>query len=157
MLRACLGLAVTMVAAIGLLPPRSTSDSAAGNATACVRISRNVAHYCGPATARLSVFPAAFFRHGSCTRKQVGGVRLLQVRIGARLLDGSSTNGGLPYLSLGIAGSRSRPTSGNVIGYFRSRRWVGRIESFRGDEEAGAFVAQGIAGSRGRARGRFDC
>ena len=148
---------VAIAAAIGILPPRSNSPAAAGATTACVQISRNVAHYCGPAAARLSVFPAAVFRHGSCTRKRNGGFRLLQVRIGVRSLDGSRTNGGLPYFSLGIAGSRSQPKSGNVIAYYRSRRWVGRVGSFKGDEDGGTFVAEGIAGSRGRATARFRC
>ena len=111
----------------------------------------------GPATARLSVFPDAFFRRGSCTRKRIAGVRLLQVRIGARSLDGSSTNGGLPYFSLGLAGAGSRPKSGNVVAYYRSRRWVGRVGSFKSDEDRGTFVAQGIGGSRGDAHARFRC
>ena len=145
------------IAVIVMSPPRSASHAKAGATTACVRIEGNVAHYCGPATARLSVFPAAFFRHGSCARKRASGVRLLQVRIGARSLDGSGTNGGLPYFSLGIAGSHSKPKSGNVIAYYRSRRWVGRVGSFGGGEDGGTFVAQGIAGSRGRATGRFRC
>ena len=149
--------AVVIAAAVGMLPPRLTSHAGVRTTTACVRISRDVAHYCGPATARLSVFPAAFFRHGSCTWKRVDGVRLLQVRIGARSLDGSSTNGGLPYFSLGIADSPSRPKSGNVIAYYRSRRWVGRVGSFKGDEKGGTFVARGIAGSRGRATTNFRC
>ena len=149
--------AVAVAIAAAMLPPQSTSLSAVGTTTACVHISRNVAHYCGPATARLSVFPDAFFRRGSCTRKRIAGVRLLQVRIGARSLDGSSTNGGLPYFSLGLAGAGSRPKSGNVVAYYRSRRWVGRVGSFKSDEDGGTFVAQGIAGSRGGARARFRC
>ncbi len=157
MLFARVAVAVAIATAIGMLPPRSSSHAAAGATTACVHISRNVAHYCGPATARLSVFPAAFFRHGSCTRKRVSEVRLLQVRIGARSLDGSRTNGGLPYFSLGIAGSHSQPGSGNVIAYYRSRRWVGRVGSFKGDNGGGTLVAQGIAGSQGRAIARFRC
>jgi hypothetical protein len=148
---------VAIAAAIGMLPTRSSSLAAAGATNACVHISRNVAHYCGSATARLSVFPAAVFRHGSCTRKRVGGFRLLQVRIGVRSLDGSRTNGGLPYFSLGIAGSHSRPGSGNVIAYYGSRLWVGRVGSFKGDNGGGTLVAQGIAGSQGRAIARFRC
>lgn len=114
-------------------------------------------HYCGRATARLSVFPRVVFKSGSCTRKQVDHVRLLQVRIGARSMDGSQTNAGLPYFSLGIAGSRSKRASGNVIAYYRSRRWVGRVVSFKGDEGGGALVARGIARSRGRATASFRC
>ncbi len=155
--RARVAVAAAIAATMGTVTPPAGSQSSAGTSTHCVHISSNVAHYCGPATARLSVFPAAFFRHGSCARKRVGGVRLLQVRIGARSLDGSNTNGGLPFFSLGLAGSRSQPKSGNVIAYFRSRRWVGRVGSFKGDEDGGTFVAQGIAGSRGRASARFRC
>ena len=157
MLLARTAVAVAIAAAIGMLALRSTSHAAVGTTTACVHISGNVAHYCGRATARLSVFPAAFFRRGSCARRRVGGVRLLQIRIGARSLDGSRTNGGLPYFSLGVAGSHSQPRSGNVIAYYRSRRWVGRVGPFKGDEDGGTLVAEGIAGSRGRATGSFRC
>lgn len=153
----CAALAVALGAAMGILPPRSPSHAALGATTACPQVSRNVAHYCGPATARLSVFPAVLFRPGSCRRKWVSGVRLLQIRIGARSLDGSNTNAGLPYFSLGIAGSHSKSGSGNVIAYYRSRRWVGRVGPLKGDENGGTFVAQGITGSRGRATGSFRC
>lgn len=157
MLFARAAVAVAIAAPITIIPARWSFDAAAGATTACVHISTNVARYCGPATARLSVFPRAFFRDGACTRKRLGGVRLLQVRIGAKSLDGSRTNGGLPYFSLGIVGSQSQPKRGNVIAYYRSRRWVGRVGSFNGDEDGGTFVAQGIAGSRGRATARFRC
>jgi hypothetical protein len=141
--------------AIALLSLPASAPVRAG--TTCVHVDRNVAHYCGPATARLSIFAAARFRHGSCTRRRVGSVRLLQVRIGARSLTGSSTNAGLPYFSLGLVAARSGQKSGNVIAFFRARRWVGRVGSFKGDQNGGTFVAQGIAGSRGRTRGRFRC
>jgi hypothetical protein len=87
----------------------------------------------------------------------VAGVDLLQVRIGAMLLDETPANGGLTYFSLGIADSRSKPTSGNVIAFFRSRRWFGRVISMKDGAVGGTFVAQGITGSHGRANGRFRC
>jgi hypothetical protein len=147
------GIVATMSIGTSLANPRS----AAGTAKPCVRLSRNVAHYCGPATARLSVFPLAFFRHGLCTRKRVGAVRLFQVRVGARSLDGSRANDGLPYFSLGSAGSRSQRASGNVIAFFRSKRWIGRVLSLNSNRGGGTFVAEGFGGNRGRARGQFRC
>jgi hypothetical protein len=149
--------AVGIAAMMGTLPYPASSHSAVGSATPCVRISRNVAHYCGPASARLSVFRSALFRGGFCARKRVDGIGLLQVRIGARSLDGSRTNDGLPYFSLGITGSPSGAKSGNVIAYYRSRRWIGRIVSFRGNAHGGTFAAQGVGGSRGRATASFRC
>jgi hypothetical protein len=129
------------------------TNSALAGPNPCIRISGNVAHYCGPAAARLSIFPGVVFRGGSCTRKTVDGVQLLQIRIGARSLNGSPTNDGLALFSLGMSGSRA----GSIVAYHESRRWFGRKVSFRGDGNGGTFVAQGVAGSRGRATGRFRC
>jgi hypothetical protein len=156
-LLACAAVAVAIAATIEMLPPRSAFPAAVRTRSACVRISRNVAHSCGRATARLSVFPTALFSHGSCTRKRVGGVRLLQVRIGARSLDGNRANSGLPYFSLGVADSRSQPASGNVIAYYRSKRWFGRVVSFKDDAVGGKLVAHGVAGSHSRATASFRC
>jgi hypothetical protein len=149
--------ALGIAAPMATLAPPSGSHSAAGTPTRCVRISAKVARYCGPASARLSVFPDARFRSGFCARERVAGVALLQVRIGARSLDGSSTNDRLPYFSLGAADSRSRPTSGNVVAFYQSRRWVGRVVSMKTETDGGRFVAQGLAGNQGRATGRFRC
>ena len=149
--------AVGITATIGTLPCPASPDSAVESATSCVRISRNVARYCGPASARLSAFRTALFRGGFCARKRVDGIRLLQVRIGARSLDGSRTNDGLPYFSLGITGSPSGPKSGNVIAYYRSQRWFGRVVSLKGAGDGGTFAAQGVGGSRGRATASFRC
>ena len=149
--------AVALGAAIGMLPARSASHAAVRTATACVHISRNVANYCGPATAQLSVFPGAVFRNGTCTRRRIDAVRLLQVRIGARSLDGSQTNHGLQYFSLGSADSRSQPQSGNVVAYYRSRRWFGRGVFLKGGAEGGTFLVRGVAGNRGRAIASFRC
>jgi hypothetical protein len=151
------GIALAIVAIVEVLTAIEGSQSAVDLATRCVRTSANVKRYCGPATARLSVFPAVIFKGGMCTRKRVDGVHLFQVRIGARALDGSDTHDGLSYLSLGIAGSRSQPKSGNVIAYYRSKRWVGRGVSFKGGADLGTIVAQGVARSWGRARASYRC
>jgi len=135
----------------------SRAESARAGARPCVRTSGDVARYCGPATARLSVFPGVVFRNGFCARKSVGGVELLQVRIGMRSLDGSRTNGGLALFSLGISGNPSRPAGGSVVAYYRSGRWVGGGVSFRRDARGGTFVAQGVAGSSPRAIGSYHC
>jgi hypothetical protein len=149
--------AVGIAATMATLAPPSSSHSSVGGAIRCIRTSRNVAYYCGRASARLSVFPNVLFKGGFCTRKRVTGIDLLQVRIGAKSLDSSRTNGGLPYFSLGVADPRSRPRSGNVIAYYRSKRWVGRVVSMKGGAEGGMFDAQGIADSHGAAGGRFRC
>jgi hypothetical protein len=149
--------ALGVSAATGALALLSGSGSAAGTATLCVRTSASVARYCGPASASLSVFPDTRFRGGFCVWKTVGSVALLQVRVGAKALDGSPANDGLPYFSLGAAGSRSRPESGNVVAFFRSRRWIGRLLSLKNDVGGGTYLAAGIAGSHGRASGRFRC
>jgi hypothetical protein len=144
---------------LGLVATAATLALVAGNhstalvGTPCLRIGGDVAHYCGPATARLSVFPGVVFRSGSCARKTVDGVQLLQVRIGSRSLDGSRTNDGLALFSLGTSGSRA----GSVVAYSKSKRWFGRLVSFKGEAHGGTFRAQGVAGSRGRAAGTFRC
>jgi hypothetical protein len=150
-------IAFGIAATVAILAPPSRSHSTTRTASPCIRIGVKVARYCGRASARLSVFPEARFKGGFCARKMVGGVALLQVRIGIKALDGSPANDGLPYFSLGSAGSRSHPESGNVIAFFRSRGWLGRLVSLRGDVGVRMFVAQGVAGSHGCASGRFRC
>ena len=142
-----------LVATVGTLVVAAGTPSGLVVGAPCIRIGGNVAQYCGPATARLSVFPGVVFRRGSCRRKKVKGVQLLQVRIGSRSLDGSRTNNGLTLFSLGMSGSRA----GSVVAYYNSKRWFGRVVSFRRVRLGGTFVAQGVAGSRGRAIGRFRC
>jgi hypothetical protein len=148
--------AVGIAATMATLAPLSSSQSAVGGAR-CIRTRGNVAHYCGRARARLSVFPNALFKGGFCAHKKVAGIDLLQVRIGAESLDASATNAGLSYFSLGIADPRSRPRSGNVIAYYQSKRWVGRVVSLKGGAEGGVFGAQGIVDSQSAAGGRFRC
>ncbi len=152
--RAAVTLAVAATATLVLLPASWSADR---SPTQCVRVSTNVARYCGPASARLSVFPDALFRGGFCARKVVGGIGLLQVRIGAKALDGTRANDGLSYFSLGFADARAKPRSGNVIAFFRSRRWFGRVVSSNGTTDGGTFVAQGVAGSHGSVSGQFRC
>ncbi|MBA3736933.1 MAG: hypothetical protein H0W90_17365 [Actinobacteria bacterium] len=142
-----------VAATAATLAVASGTHSVLAGGTPCIRMTGNVAHYCGPASARLSVFSGVVFRHGSCTRKKVDGVQLLQVRIGSRSLDGSRTNAGLTLFSLGMSGSRS----GGVVAYYRSKRWLGRGVSFKGGLHGGTFVAQGVARSGGRATGSFRC
>ncbi|MDX6510671.1 MAG: hypothetical protein QOE36_175 [Gaiellaceae bacterium] len=107
--------------------------------------------YCGPATARLSIFPGVTFRNGSCRRSP----GLLSVGLGSRTQD-VSTNGGKAYLGLILSGSPSHATGG-VIVYSKSKRWAGRGVSFKGNARGGTFVVQGINGSHGTATGRFRC
>jgi hypothetical protein len=149
--------AVGLIAMAASLAAISRAESAGAGAGPCVHTSGDVARYCGPATARLSVFPGVVFRNGFCARKRVGGVELLQVRVGMRSLDGSRTNSGLALFSLGISGSPSRPTGGSVVAYYRSGRWVGGGVSFRGEARGGTFVARGVAGSSPRASGSYRC
>src|SRR6266851_1101293 len=101
--------AVTLAIAATATLVAPDSQSADRSPTQCVRVSANVARYCGPASARLSVFPDVLFRGGFCARKVVGGIALLHVRIGAKALDGSRANDGLSYFSLGFADARAKP------------------------------------------------
>ena len=146
MVRLVLTAAVATLAVAG-----GTSSAAVG--TPCFQIDGKVAHYCGPARASLSVFPGVAFRSGSCARKIVNGVHLLQIRIGAKSLDGSRTNDGLTLFSLGMSDSRA----GSLVTYYRSKRWFGRVVSFKGEGRGGTFVTQGVSGSRGHATGSFRC
>ena len=143
---------------LGLLAALATLAVAGGTSSAvvdapCLQTGGKVAHYCGPASASLSVFPGVAFRSGSCARKVVNGVHLLQVRIGAKALDGSRTNDGLRLFSLGMSDSRA----GSLVTYYRSKRWFGRVVSFRSEARGETFVTQGVSGSRGYATGSFRC
>lgn len=137
--------------------PGTTFGAGVEAPISCVHISANVARYCGGAAAHLDAFSGVVFRNGYCARKTVGGVRLLQVRLGAKSLDGSAGNAGLPYFSLGIADSRGGESSGNLIAYRSSRRWFGRVVSYSAADGGGHFVARGVAGFHGRTAGWFRC
>lgn len=123
----------------------------------CLRVSGNIARYCGPATARLSAFPGIVFRKGSCSHRQSGGVRLLDVRIGAKSLDARPANDGLLLFSLQLTGPQSNPTSGVILAYFNSKLWQGRAIWYRGDGQAGTFRARGVFPTGGQATGSFHC
>jgi hypothetical protein len=119
-------------------------------------IVKGVVKYCGPATARLSVFPGVTFRNGTCKRQTLNSGPLLSLGLGARSQN-AATNGGLAYLGLTISGPLSKPTGGGVIAYYKSKRWGGRGVSFKATGSGGTFVVKGINGSRGTASGSFRC
>jgi hypothetical protein len=120
------------------------------------RIVQKVVRYCGPATAKLSVFRGVTFKNGTCKHQTVNGSPLLILGLGARSQN-ATTNNGLTYLGLSVSGPPSRPTGGGVIAYYKGKRWGGRGVSFKGTAAAGTFVVRGINGSRGTASGSFHC
>jgi hypothetical protein len=153
--------ATLAVAALALLVGSAVSVAAAGPAAVTRALCKptivnQVVRYCGPATARLSVFSGVTFRNGTCKRQTVNGVPLLSLGLGSRSQN-ARTNSGLTYLGLTISGPPSRPTGGGVIAYYKSKRWGGRGVSFKGSATAGTFVIKGINGSSGTARGSFHC
>jgi hypothetical protein len=153
--------ATLAIAALALLAGAAVSVAAAGPAAVTRALCKpaivnKVVRYCGPATARLSVFSGVTFRNGTCKRQTVNGVPLLSLGLGSRSQN-ARTNSGLTYLGLTISGPPSRPTGGGVIAYYKSKRWGGRGVSFKGSATAGTFVIKGINGSSGTASGRFHC
>ncbi len=112
--------------------------------------------YCGPATAHLSVFPRVTYRHGSCTSTTRNDFSRLTVSIGTRTLS-SRTNGGRAYFNLELYGAPPHAISGDVLAYAKGKRWTGVGLSFNVPQGSGTFVARGINGSRGTARGSFRC
>jgi hypothetical protein len=112
--------------------------------------------FCGPASARLSVFPGAVFKNGSCITRRVNGVPHFTLSLGARTPN-ARTNNGRPYFGLTVTGPVSRPTGGGVIAYWKGRRWGGPGVSFGGSARVGTFTATGINGSRGQATGSYRC
>ena len=119
-------------------------------------IVQKVVRYCGPATARLTIFPGVTFKNGTCKRQTLNSGPLLSLGLGARSQN-VATNSGLTYLGLTVSGPLSKPTGGGVIAYYKSKRWGGRGVSFKATSSGGTFVVQGINGSRGRASGSFRC
>jgi hypothetical protein len=135
----------------------STGAVAAGSA--CDPLGKLVGEtvvFCGPASARLSVFPGAVFKNGSCLTRRVNGVPHFTLSLGARTQN-ARTNNGKPYFGLTVTGPFSRPTGGGVIAYWKGRRWGGPGVSFRGNARSGTFTATGINGSRGQANGSYRC
>jgi hypothetical protein len=154
--RAALGMA-GCVAVLGIAASGAGAGlDAVGRLLCKPTVAKGIIRYCGPATARLSVFSGVTFRKGTCRRQKVNGVPLLTLGLGARSQN-AATNSGLTYLGLTISGPPSRPTGGGVIAYYKSKRWGGRGVSFKGSASGGTFVLKGINGSRGRARGSFRC
>jgi hypothetical protein len=119
-------------------------------------IVQKVVRYCGPATARLTIFPGVTFKNGTCRRQTLKSGPLLSLGLGARSQN-VATNSGLTYLGLTVSGPLSKPTGGGVIAYYKSKRWGGRGVSFKATSSGGTFVVQGINGSSGRASGSFRC
>lgn len=119
-------------------------------------IVQGVVKYCGPATARLSIFPGVTFKNGTCKRQTLNSGPLLSLGLGARSQN-VATNSGLAYYGLTISGPLSKPTGGGVIVYYKSKRWGGRGVSFKANGSGGTFVVKGINGSRGTASGSFHC
>jgi hypothetical protein len=119
-------------------------------------IVQGVVRYCGPATARLSVFPGVTFKNGTCKRQTLNSGPLLSLGLGARSRN-AATNSGLAYYGLTVSGPLSKPTGGGVIVYYKSKRWGGRGVSFKATSSGGTFVVKGINGSSGTASGSFHC
>ena len=141
----------------GVLALSAAAGAGAGGERTCKpTVVNGVTHYCGPATASLSVFPGVTFRNGACHRQTVGGRSLLSLGIGARSQN-AATNNGLRYFGLTVSGPAAHPTGGGVIAFSGGKRWGGRGIVFRGTANGGSFVARGINGSTGTATGRFHC
>ena len=146
-------LAVVLVAGVSVAAAR---PDATGALLCKPTIVHQVVHYCGPATARLSVFPGVTFKNGTCKRQTLNSGPLLSLGLGARSQN-VATNSGLAYYGLTVSGPLSKPTGGGVIVYYKSKRWGGRGISFRATASGGTFVVKGINGSRGTASGSFHC
>ena len=157
MKRASLGgfLALALALAFGVSVAAARPDSV--RALLCKStIVQGVVHYCGPATARLSIFRGVTFKNGTCKRQTLKSGPLLSLGVGARSRN-AATNSGLTYLGLTVSGPLSKPTGGGVIAYYKSKRWGGKGVSFRASASGGTFVVKGINGSSGTASGSFHC
>jgi hypothetical protein len=151
------GIAVALAAALAVgVSVAAARPDAVGGLLCKSTIVQGVVHYCGPATARLSVFPGVTFKNGTCRRQTLNSGPLLSLGLGARSQN-AATNSGLTYLGLTVSGPLSRPTGGGVIAYYKSKRWGGRGVSFKATSRGGTFVVKGINGSRGTASGSFHC
>jgi hypothetical protein len=142
------------------------APGAGAGSTACKpsgTIVNGAIRYCGPATAKLSIFAGVTFKNGTCVSKTVNGLPNLSLKLGARSLQNplqtGGTNGGLPYFDLSVSGPLSHPVGGGVIAFYKGKHWYGRGVSFRGSSRSGTFVARGIPerGSHGTATGSFHC
>lgn len=152
-----LGLVSVVAVAAVALAASAGARVAQPQATSCKPgLHGRVVYFCGPATARLSRFLGVEFKSGSCRTKNVNGTPQFTVQLGVRTQN-ARTNDGRPYFGLTVSGRLSNPTGGGVIAYWKGKRWGGFGERFKGNANAGSFVAHGINGSPGRATGSFQC
>jgi hypothetical protein len=117
---------------------------------------RGAMRFCGPASARVSVFSGVTFRGGTCKQEVVAGERTLTLELG-QLVPGSKTNAGWPYVKIDISGPLSRPTSGYLVAFYRGKRWSGLGDSLKASRRGGSFVVRGTPPSHGVAKGSFRC
>jgi hypothetical protein len=120
-------------------------------------IVKGVTHLCGPATAQLSAFAGVVFRHGSCISTNKNGRQDFTLELGQLTYVNPAKNGGLAYFHLTVSGPLSRPTSGYVIVFWRSKRWSGIGVSLHGNANKGTFVVQGVNPTPGRVTGSYHC
>ncbi|MEP6977513.1 MAG: hypothetical protein ABI948_05620 [Thermoleophilia bacterium] len=159
MKRASIGHVVAAALAVALAVGVSVAAARPANLRALLcksTISKGVVHYCGSASARLSIFPGVTFKNGTCTRQTLKSGPLLSLGVGARSQN-AATNSGLAYLGLTVSGPLSKPTGGGVIAYYKSKRWGGKGIAFKASASGGTFVVRGINGSTGTASGNFHC
>ena len=99
---AILGVAlIAVVSAVSSQPARARGLVSAPCAKKTTRIKGNFATVnCGPAVATLAIGGKKFtFRNGLCQRSLSGGV---VIALGTSVDDGTGTNAGRPYISIGI-------------------------------------------------------
>lgn len=153
-------LAIAMPIALLVLALGALSPGARGGhgfqASCTAKFVGGAMHLCGPASARLSVFPGTTFRNGTCKREAVAGEQTLTLELG-QLVPGSKANGGRSYFKVAISGPLSKPTSGYLIAFRNSKRWAGTGKSFKGTARGGSFKVRGTPPSRGTATGSFRC
>ena len=156
MKRASPGSVLTAALAVALVVGVAVAAAKPASLLCKPTIVQKVVRYCGPATARLSIFGGVTFKNGTCKRQTLSSGPLLSLGLGARSQN-AATNSGLTYLGLTVSGPLSKPTGGGVIAYYKSKRWGGRGVSFRARASGGTFVVKGINGSTGTASGSFRC
>jgi hypothetical protein len=150
-------LGAATAAVLALVTGSAGAKGAGVHSAACKsRIVNRSVHFCGPATAHLSVFRGVTFRNGTCRHQQLKSGPLLSLGLGVRTTN-VATNGGRAYFGLTISGNLSHPTGGGVIAYANGKRWGGRGVSFKGTANAGTFVVRGLGGSKGTATGSYHC
>jgi hypothetical protein len=124
-----------------------------GQLLATVR--NSVVRFCGPAQARLNVFPGAVFQNGTCVRERRFETQSLVIELGSRSLD-NKRNRGFRYMHLALW-SAPRAAMGTVTAYSKGKRWDGfLVTAYKPNTTAGRFVAQAQY-SRKRVTGSFRC